>query len=93
MKPMVLIESFELNQTVAKTCGTPDNPDVPVAPNPSNHYNAASCGFQIDDNTWIFATGVSKCNDDQKESIDPVEQGDPIMCYNGPAGGITVFSS
>lgn len=79
-KPMILFESFELNQSIATNCGE-------SAIGQTNHYTKSTCGF-------IWGSGTIWTADNTGCDVAAGEDDDVLgYCYNTPTPGMQIFSS
>ncbi len=79
-KPVVLFESFALNQTIAETCGTGDI-------GKTNHWTKDTCGYKVGD-LVMWTDDVPACT--YKLGADEPVYG---YCYNTPTPDMQIFSS
>lgn len=83
-KPGIIIENFNLSQNIAAGCNAAHE-SIWGSP---NYADKSSCGWR---DQWggILWVDEKKC-DNLQESIDtPVG----AICYDNPAGGMSVFNS
>lgn len=81
MKPVLLIESFTLSQSIAAGCG--QNLDFSQATSQDVNTCVWQTGFP---NENVFVKGVNENCNISDEEFDGV-------CYHNPEGGFNVFSS
>lgn len=82
-KPRILIEEFSLTQSVAVSCGVPENNQgQPHASTPAN------CAWEdwFGDMYWHTVNNVCTVETDDDANVGG-------MCYNEPNGGFHVFGS
>ncbi|MCD7756197.1 MAG: hypothetical protein LUJ09_07730 [Firmicutes bacterium] len=79
-KPVVLFESFALNQTIANDCGE-------SAIGKTNHWTKTTCGYKVGDLViWVSnETGCTYLEDADEEVFG--------YCYNTPVPEMQIFSS
>ncbi|MCD7807962.1 MAG: hypothetical protein LUH02_01360 [Erysipelotrichaceae bacterium] len=85
-KPGLIYESFELNQTIAESCGVTGGGNSLGTP---SHWSKDTCGWSIGGNIVLWGSASNGCND-IVENDDGAPDG---MCYNNPSPGQTIFSS
>ena len=87
MKPAIVMERFELSQSIADNCGA--TPGGGTLGRPA-HWSKNSCGWFIDAETilWFDTGEFGSCNEHLKEGEDF-----DGLCYNNPAGGQAIFNS
>jgi len=87
-KPVLILESFTMTQTIAHNCG--DNLDFSMA---TTKYKA-SCGWNLgadldgvngNDILWNNGVDGSACNANGSDMS--------VLCYNNPSGGYNIFNS
>ncbi|MCD8365216.1 MAG: hypothetical protein LUC83_05305 [Clostridiales bacterium] len=79
-KPMIMFESFELNQSIAQTCGTGDIGNT-------THWTKDTCGYKVGD-LVMWTDTVTACT--YKLDADEAVYG---YCYNTPTPDMQIFSS
>lgn len=79
-KPVILFESFELNQTIAQTCGAGDI-------GKTTHWTKDTCGYKVGDLViWVSAATTCTYLADVDEEVFG-------YCYNTPTPDMQIFSS
>lgn len=87
MKPVIIFERFSLAQTIAYDCGDSHSGTL----GESNHYNEYTCEWDMGGATYFFVQEGGRCDDGPE---DPEEEWEGEgLCYNGPSGGTSLFSS
>lgn len=83
-KPVILFESFELNQSIASSCGVTGGGNTLGKP---THWDKSTCGWGIG-GTIVIWTATPTCNDiaGKDEEVEG-------MCYNAPSPDQSIFSS
>ncbi|MCD8383118.1 MAG: hypothetical protein LUC30_09485 [Clostridiales bacterium] len=84
-KPMILFESFELNQSIAESCGVTGGGNSLGKP---THWSKATCGWSIGGTIVIWVSEETGCND-----FAGVDEDVDGLCYNNPSPGQSIFSS
>lgn len=86
-KPTIVVEQFNLTQSVAQTCGYQDDKYI-GKPNTSEK---GQCGWDMSDAVpgLAYWTGQeSKCSGNYSPDLGGAE-----VCYDAPAGVPTIFAS
>lgn len=83
-KPILHVEYFTLNQSIAAGCGAAHNSDW----GGPSWYTKATCGWRLPDGETIVWASKDACS----EVVGVDDQLDGI-CYHNPDGGYTIFSS
>ena len=81
VKPIISIETFSLNQTVAWGCG--DLIDFERV----NFNSREKCGYEIAPG-WVYFISENACSD-----LSIGEGDKKVVCYNNPDGGWNIFRS
>lgn len=79
-KPVILFESFELNQSIAQTCGAGDVGNT-------THWTKDTCGYKVG-NLVIWVSADTTCT--YLADVDEEVFG---YCYNTPTPNMQIFSS
>ena len=85
-KPLLAVESFELTQSVAASCGAGS---VSAWYGKPTHSDAGPCQWDLGGGVTIFNAGacsIPAIADEQGHVAD-------IFCYNNPGDAIVVFGS
>ena len=88
-KPLVGIESFEMSQTVALSCGFADSEGNTLG-NPT-HADRDTCGWNLGLGQSVWLPNNEMCT--FPSDNDTIEKDNITMCYNNPAGQYQVFAS
>lgn len=83
-KPVLMVETFTLTQTIATKCGAAHDSTLGTP----THYSKSTCGWDMGGNVVIWTTEVSSCV--IKEDKDIMING---VCYNNPDGNSSIFGS
>lgn len=86
-KPGIIIESFEIAQSISAGCGAKPGGEGSTTGKP-NHGDKLSCGWDMG-NVSIWTSNNNNCKDIIIGEND-IWQG---VCYNNPNGVNTIFSS
>ncbi|MDO4491092.1 MAG: hypothetical protein Q4B85_08505 [Lachnospiraceae bacterium] len=81
-KPQFVIEHFGMTQTVA-SCNFDYSAENSLGV--PNHYNKESCGWALGD-IVVFTEANTGCEIQTNDDFGAV-------CYNTPAGNVTIFAS
>ncbi len=85
-KPMLLLERFELKQSITQSCTAASLPSVMGKPNSADKL---SCGWEIATNMVLWlGEPSSPCTIPLAEDATGND-----LCYNNPGSGYTIFSS
>ena len=85
-KPMLLLERFELKQSITQSCTANAAPSVIGTPNSADKL---SCGWEVATNMVLWLSDPSSpCTIPLAEDATGYD-----LCYNNPANGYTIFSS
>lgn len=87
VSPELFFESYSLSQTIARNCGDTHQSTL----GESNHYNEATCEWDLGGFTIFFTADGDRCDDGPENADDEYEL--DAICYNNPDGGQEIFSS
>ena len=83
VKPALVMERFELTQSIANGCNV--DPDGPLGD--PNHYSKATCGWDMG-NVVLWTVENAGCTEKEDPDADWVG-----VCYNNPDGFNKIFGS
>lgn len=84
-KPLLIVERFALTQTIAAGCSPADG-----LPGLVTFASVDSCGFDM---SWGGGLGTGLVLFTNEHYCDLLTESFDGICYNGPNGGLNVFSS
>ena len=85
-KPMLLLERFELKQSITISCSAASAAGIIGSPNAADKY---TCGWEVASNMVLWLSDpTSPCTIPLSEDATGYD-----VCYNNPANGFTIFTS
>ncbi len=85
-KPMLLLERFELKQSITLSCSAASVSGIIGAPNSADKL---TCGWEVASNMVLWlGEPTSPCTIPMSEDATGYD-----VCYNNPLSGYTIFSS